>query len=230
MKGREWDTWMRRLNGKEPPPQFLERIALVGFEGLLVDARGLNPRRWNNLKLELDQYLGPGALRETHAGRRLYFFDLRNFRDTLIRNYGIAGFEARRTQELESLSVLWLKGFVSYEPNGYEDRTRTCAESGQAVVVNPSAAAKVVTFRMKFRTIFKNRGALTIDADLADEAGNRWAETFEIDGAEKPPEIERTVVVPPGRWTIRFRCVPAVQVMPVDSRRELFNILDFKVK
>jgi len=230
MKGREWDTWMRRLTGKEPPPQFLERIALVGFEGLLVDARGLNPRRWNNLKLELDQYLGPGALREVHPARRLYFFDLRNFRDTLIRSYGAAGFEARRTQELESLMVLWLKGFASYEPNGYEDRSRWCGETGQAVVVNRSQTTKAVTFSMKFRTIFKDRGALTIDADLADEQGNRWAETLEINGVEKPPEIERTLIVPPGRWTIRFRCRPYSQVLPADSRRELFTVLDFKMK
>jgi len=228
MKGREWDTWVRKVSAKEPVPQFLERITLVGFEGLLIDTKGINPKRWAALKRELDQYLGAGAFRDLDPGRRLHFFDLRGYRDALVRNYGPAGFEARAQAEREGLIVLWLKGFTSFEPAGYEDRAHFAGPDGLMVLANRSEAPVTVTLRMKFRTTFKGLGLLRIGSGLASPAGEPWAEEFAIGGEDKPPEYAREVVIPPGRHEVRFRCTPGAPVLPADSRDYHFSVLNFR--
>jgi hypothetical protein len=224
MKGREWDNWQREVCGSvSNPPRFLERLVLAGFEGLLVDTRGINPRRWHEMKKGLDQYLGQGALRELHADRRLYFFDLRGHREYLIRSYGPARFEAMAKAEREALTVLWLKGFMSYEPVGYEYKSHWCGPSGQMVFVNRSDRTITVEARMRFRTTFDEAGRLRI------RGGEFWSDELEIDSDERPPEYVRTLVIPPGRHSVRFRCTPLASILPNDSRNELFIVQDFKL-
>jgi hypothetical protein len=224
MKGREWDNWQREVCGSvSNPPRFLERLVLAGFEGLLVDTRGINPRRWQEMKKGLEQYLGQGALREYHADRRLYFFDLRGHRDYLIRSYGPARFEAMAKAEREALTVLWLRGFVSYEPVGYEYKSHWCGPSGQVVFVNRSDRTITVEARMSFRTTFQEAGRLSI------RGGDFWSDELEIDSDEKPPAYVRKLVIPPGRHTVRFHCTPHASILPNDSRNEMFIVQDFKL-
>ncbi len=230
MKGREWDAWARTVSGKEPVPRLLERLTLVGFEGLLVDAKGIAPKRWRELSRELDQYLGAGALREAYPARRLHFYDLRGYRESLVRNYGAGGFEARAQAEREGLAVLWLTGFTSSEPPGYEDRARLGGPEGLAVFVNRSASPVTVTVRMKFRTTFKGPARLRIDGALASPAGEAWVDDLTIGGEDKPAEYCRDLVIPPGRHAVRFRCRSLVPVLPSDSRNDLYTLLDFRTR
>jgi hypothetical protein len=230
MKGREWDAWARTVSTKEPVPRMLERVTLMGFEGLLVDSTGINPKRWAELKADLEQYLGAGAHREYHTLRHLHFYDLRGYRDALMRSYGPAGFEARAAAERDALVVLFLKGFTSFEPPGYEDRIHYCGREGLMVFVNRSAAPVTVTARMAFRTIFKGEARLTIDGDLAGPDGTRWEGTYLIDNRERPEEYARELVVPPGRHAVRFECVPLAHVLPSDSRHHVFTLLNFRTR
>ena len=230
MKGREWDAWGRNVGNKEPVPRLLERLTLVGFEGLLVDAKGIAPKRWRELSRDLEQYLGAGALREAHPARRLHFYDLRGYRESLVRNYGAGGFEARAQAEREGLAVLWLGGFTSLEPPGYEDRARLGGPDGLAVFVNRSAAAVTVPLRVRFRTTFRGPARLRIDSALASPAGEPWADDLVIGGEERPAEYARDLVIPPGRHAVRFRCRALVPVLPSDSRNDLYTLLDFRTR
>ena len=230
MKGREWDDWMRRVSGKEPIPRFLERIAIAGFEGLLVDVRGLSPKHWNELRTELDRYLGQGALREIHPTRKLHFFDLRGYRDSLKRNYGQPAFDALVAAEHHNLTVLWLKGFTSYEPTGYEDRLRWCSHAGEVVFVNGTEQTVTLPIRMRFRTTFKDEGRLQIQSSLRTTADEPWIDDFTIGPDDKQSPYAREIVIPPGRHTVHFRCTPLTNVQPTDSRNHLFSIVDFRTK
>ncbi len=229
MKGREWDAWMRGVSGgaDRAVPKFLGRITAAGFEGLLVDARGLSPRHRSDLQGGLDQVLGRSALREVHPDRKLYFYDLREYRES-VRRAAPAAFEAQAAAERESLVVLWMDGFHSYEPPGYEDRIHWCGRAGRMTVVNRAAAPVTVTLRMKFRTAFKGTGRLEIASGLAGPDGSPFAADLVISPADKPDEHVWPVVVPPGRHAVTFRFVPDVNVPPTDSRRLLFTVRDFK--
>ena len=221
MKGREWDTWMRDVAGSwANRERFLARLVSAGFEGLLVDTRGMNPGNFAKLKEAIER--PGGALREVHPDGRLYFFDLRGHREYLRRNFGPAQFDAMARAEYESLLVLWLRGFNCYEPVGYEWRSHWCGKSGQMVFVNRSDRTITAVAKMQFRTIFKNTARLRI-------SGGVWADEVEIGPDERPPEYAVRLVIPPGRHAVRIRCTPAVSVLPTDSRNELFTVNNFKL-
>ncbi len=221
MKGREWDTWMREVAGSwANRERFLERLVSAGFEGLLVDTRGMNPGNFARLREAIER--PGGALREVHPDGRLYFFDLRGHREYLRRNFGPAQFDAMARAEYESLLVLWLKGFNCYEPVGYEWRSHWCGRSGEVVFVNRSDRTLTVVARMQFRTIFKNTARVRI-------TGAVWSDELEIGPDDHPAEYTTRLVLPPGRHTVRFRCTPAVSVLPTDSRDELFTVNNFKL-
>ncbi|OWK36234.1 hypothetical protein [Fimbriiglobus ruber] len=229
MKGREVDNWQREVcglvGGQTPHAErFLERITLAGFEGLLVDSRGIHPHRFAVLKQRIEQTLGHGATRFFHPGRKLYFFDLRGYRDTLRQNYGTARFDAMAKAELEAFTVLWLKGFASYEPIGHEAKSHWCGRTGQLIFLNRSDEPIEFELRMTFRTTYKGKAALRI-------RGGVWSDDLEIGPGKKPPrpEYAKRIVVPPGRHAVSFLCTPAVSVMPNDSRDEVFTVLDFQM-
>lgn len=220
MKGREWDTWDRQASGRGTAvPDFLQRLVAVGFDGLLVDTRGLNPRWYAEYFVPgLEQSLGRGVVRIADPDRGLVFFSLKEYRQTLEQN-SPAHLEAIAKAEREKPVALWLSGFESYEPVGYEWRTRWCGPRGTLVLVNPTDRPITLDIRMKFRTTYNDRATLAI-------TGGVWADEVEI-GADATP-YQVCVTLPPGRHRVGFKCKPHVGVLPGDSRNQLFVVLDFK--
>lgn len=229
MKGREWDTWMRdvvRLVAFTRVPsaeQFLQRLIAAGFDGLLIDTRGLNPALFAEFQNRLDATLGHGSPRIHHPDAGLIFFSLRPHRDYLLRTYGQTQFDAMTRAERESPMALWLKGFRSYEQTGYEWRSHHCQPVGQLVLLNRTNRPITLQLQMRFRTTFKGAAELRIDA------GDQWRDVFEITNETKPPLYACLLTVAPGRHKVHFRCTPKINVLPTDSRREIFTVLDFRM-
>lgn len=229
MKGREWDTWMRDVtrlvvfSTSPNVPEFLRRLVAVGFDGLLIDTRGLNPIRYGELLKGLDGALGHGSARINHPDGSLIYFTLSPYRDFLVRNSGAAELDRQSRKEREEPMALWMTGFRSYEPSGFEWRSHFCQPDGQIVLVNRTDHPITVQVRMKFRTVFKGAAGLAIDA------GPQWRDEFEITSEQKPPEYVRTLVLEPGKHKIHLKCSPRINVLPTDSRREVFTVLDFRM-
>lgn len=222
MKGREADEWIKSVSA-EPAPRLLERIALAGFDGLVVDRRGLNPTRYRRFEDDLNQVLGQGSPRLASADGTLIFFDLRPYRQDLRQNYGPTRFEAMARGETDRLAVEWLKGFVSYEPPGSEWRHHWCGPLGVMAFVNRSGQPATVLAKMTFRTGFREPAILRIDG------GELWSDVLTIDNEPGGPRYERKLTIPPGRHLVRFRCRLPEVVFPSDSRNLVFSIGDFKL-
>ncbi len=224
MKYRECDTWSREVCGMvEAYPRFIDRLIMAGFTGLIIDARGIHPFKFHKLKngIETDGGLGQGAFREFHPTRKLYFYDLREKRNTLRANFGKTWFDAQARAELDRVYVLWLAGFASFEELGYEIRRYWCPKRGLWVFVNNTGATVTRTVRMTLKTTFKGQATVTI------QGGDVWSDEIAISQNGTP--YERTLTIPPGRHSIRVRCDTPVSVLPLDSRNDLFAVLDFKL-
>jgi hypothetical protein len=221
MKGREWDSWARTV-AFDPVPRMLERLVLAGFDGLLVDKRGLNPNRYERLVGELDRVLGHGSRRLTHEDGSLTFFSLKAYRRDLAANYGAALFGAMAAAERNGVSWLWLKGWDCYETIGYEKRQRWCKAVGQVVVVNPTADDKKVRVEMKLHTWFDAVAPVRISG------GPLWTENIETDS--QGVTVVRDLIVPAGRHTIWFRCKPPGGYTFPDSRDIVFGVQDFSMR
>ena len=222
MKGREWDGWARDV-GSKPVPVMLERIVRAGFDGLLVDCRGLNPNRFDRILRELNETLGHGSDRVVSENEALYFFNLRDYRQYLERTYGPDRFAAMSAAERAHVSWLWLKGFDSMEPVGYERRQRWCRAKGLVVVVNPTDRERKVQVTMKLHTWFEPETVLHV-------SGPVWAEDLTIDGDGGDGPITRDLTVPPGRHAVHFRCKPPGGYTFPDSRDYVFGVKDFSLR
>ena len=221
MKGREWDNWHRetcRLGLDGNYTEFLFKLALAGFDGLLVDSRGLNPHKFQNFKTGIEQI--SGSCREFHSTRKLYYFDLTGHRKFLKQSF--SRFDEMAKAEREALTVLWLQGFQSYSELGFEWKSHWGQKSGEIVFVNRSDHPVTVAMQMTFRTQFKGAGALQI------RGGEFWSDELTI--GSTPTAYTRNLEVPPGRHTVRFKLTPKIPVLPSDSKLELYTIAEFRLE
>jgi len=222
MKGREWDNWHRetcRIGLDGNYPRFLEKLALAGFDGLVIDSRGLNPNKFQNLVNGIETY--NSKCRLIHPTRRLYYFDLREYRNTMKAS-SKAWFDAEAKKEREKLTVLWLMGFQSYMEIGLEWKSHWGQKTGEIVFVNRSDVPVAVTMQMKFRTLYKGAGQLEI------KGGDFWSDDLTI--GSTPTAYSRKLVIPPGRHRVQFKLTPKIPVLPSDSKLELYTITDFKLE
>jgi len=220
MKGREWDNWHRettRLGLDGNYPRFLEKLCLVGFDGILIDTRGLSPAKFHSLKEGIERC--GASFRELHPGRQLYYFDLTGHRKLLEKSF--THFEQEAKAEREAVTVLWLQGFQSYSEIGYEWKSHWGQKSGEIIFVNRSERTITATMSLTFRTVYKGPGELRI------RGGEFWSDDLEIGAA--PNVYTRELRIPPGRQKVAFRLTPLVNVMPTDSKLELYTITDFKL-
>ncbi len=222
MKGRETDTWVRSVC-TEPVPRLLERIAVAGFDGLLIDRRGLNPARFQRMLGEIDAVLGHGSARVEHPDGSLVFFDLRAYRGDLRQNYGPARFDELTRRETEGLVVLWLAGFVSYEPAGYEWRSHWGRANSQMVIVNRSGKDVRARVRLTLRPLDKE------PIEVRILGGDVWSDVVSVSTDPLGTSYDRVLTIPPGRHTVRFRTVVPDAILPADSRNLVLSVSDFKL-
>ncbi len=219
MKGREWDLRLRSI-AHDPTTEMLDRLAHLGFRGLLVDTRGVDPKKFADMDRDIHTSIGDGTA-FVHPDRTLVMYDLRAYAQYLEREKG-ALFARMAAAEWDSISTLWLKGFVSYEAIGEEKRRYHGRPKATMVLVNPTERTRTVRVRMEFATLQKEPTTLTIRGDV-------WSDTVE-NLREKPVRYERVLTLPPGRHTVEFDCPPPMSFLPADSRWLFWVVTNFDLK
>ncbi len=218
VKGREADIWQREVS-LLPIDDMLDRLVFRGFRYVFLDLRGYSAADAEPWR-EMLKGLPPGIAQSTAVGE--YLIDLSERRTALTLRLGQAEFDRRCDAEKNRVTVLWLKGFVSFQPPGQEDQHRWCGRRGTAVIVNPSSATRTFDVNMVLRSSPGEHGQLNIDG------GDVWSESMQLTDAS--PLIARSLVVPPGRHTIRFHFTPMRDHVPKDSRDNVFFIAFFTMK
>lgn len=79
VRNREADIWARDV-AEQSPAQLLAEISQTGFDGLLIDQRGMNPQRFTAMMRELNAILGRHSPRIVNTKLGLTFLDLRDYR------------------------------------------------------------------------------------------------------------------------------------------------------
>jgi hypothetical protein len=219
MKGREVDQWQREV-ATARTPDLVRRLVVMGFDGVFVDRRGYPPGEAERLLTELTIVLWPAPPRIDHPDGNQVVLDLRPYRSRMRLTLG-PRYEALARAERETVRVLWLGGFVSFEPVGQEDRHRWCGPEGVAQFVNPTDRPRTVRLDLLLRTMTDE------PADLRIEGGSLWSERFPVDRSSQP--ISRILTVPPGRHEVRFRCRMPAGSLPREGRRLSFFVAEFRM-
>ncbi|OWK47015.1 Integral membrane protein [Fimbriiglobus ruber] len=219
MKGREADAWQRSV-ASAPVPDMLRRIVLRDFDGVFVDTRGYTVAAADQLLAELFTELGPDVPRILHPDQRQIFFDLRPYRDRLRAKLG-GDYDIEARREAELVSVLWLKGFYSFEPLGHEDDHRWCGPTGLAIFVNPTDRPRAFRAEMVFRTFYEASADLRIESDF-------WTDRLPVNQTSQPKTY--TFVIPPGRHPVHFKCRQPDSYVLQESRHLTFFVAKFRME
>jgi hypothetical protein len=165
------------------------------------------------------------------------FLDIRPYRDALLAQ-SRDQFEEWEREERELMTMLWLNGFRSHEPPGYENGMRFGAPKGTAVLVNPTDRTRTVRIEMTFGVDLPDVFDLRFDSELSQADGSPFAD--HIPDLQKPDGAWQsearnfgvrksyTVVVPPGHHKISFRCKPPPTFRPPEAL--CYFVLDFTMR
>lgn len=217
MRNRETDNWQRDIL-TAPVSEMLDRLIYRGFTGLLIDDRGFpDDLDAGMYRQRIRESLG-GSAAEQNDGS-LHYLSLHEHKVRMLHELGEVEFCHRKDREWNRVSVLWLDGFVQFNPLGQENRHRQCSQHGTMVIVNPSNTTRTFKASMVIRSSTTRAGQLEIDG------GEVWSETMPL--TDSSASIERTWTVKPGRHTIRFRYEPSRDHVPGDSRNVMFFIASF---
>lgn len=216
MRGREVDLWQRDV-ATLPVKDMLDKLVIRGFDGLFIDRRGYKPAEADKLIADVVQVLGNDTTPLIHPDNVEYFYDLRPYATRLRTQLG-PKFNELKQQDIESVKVLWLDGFQSFEPIGKESLHRWSQPRSEAIIINPSARTRTYHLSMVFRT------GCSLPAPLRIR-GSIWQQDLEI--SEISDRVDATITVPPGRHSVRFECDPPTDWLPDHSRRHLFFVAQF---
>ena len=218
MKGREVDL-AHRHTVNLPPDEMLLALIVQGFDGVFIDARGYPPTAGEKLVAEIQLRTGNTTPPLRHVDGLQVFLDLRNYKARLEAERPVE-LAALRLQEQERLQVLWLHGFVSFEPVGQESKHRWCGRRGELVLVNPTDRTRRFQCHMVFGNLMAESADLKIDGAI-------WSDRFPVN--RDVTSKTYTIVVPPGRHTIRFTCKPPADYRPRDTLEQIFFVAQFEV-
>lgn len=217
MKGREVDL-VHRHTVTLPPDEMLLALIVQGFDGLFIDTRGYPPTVGEKLVSEIQLRTGNTTPPLRHVDGLQVFLDLRSFKARLEADRP-GELAALRLQGLEQLQVLWLHGFVSFEPVGQESKHRWCGRRGELVLANPIDRTRRFQCTMVFGNLMAESADLKIDGAI-------WSDRFPVN--RDVTSKTYTIVVPPGRHTIRFICKPPAEYRPSDTLEQIFFVAQFE--
>ncbi|HEY1191151.1 MAG TPA: hypothetical protein VGE74_26185 [Gemmata sp.] len=240
VKRREADMWQREV-AFEKPEDFLNRIVVRGFDGLFIDGRGF-PRKADPARSEPASAVNPidrihalyadrvqkhGArLPEvTHEDGQQFFLDLRPYRDAYRALIGPEEFERKAKREREWIAPLWLKGFTVYDQIDDSEQLRWGTYDANLTFVNPTGRTRYIDF--SFTVNVEVTGTFHLSF-----SGLKGLQYPELDLERRPDgrgHAFHNVELPPGRSTLRIRCVPPASFVPADYRNLCYYIKDLRI-
>ena len=251
MTGREWDLRFRSLVD-EPPGDLVNRLVYMGFRGLLVDTRAMSPAEFAEFDSQVLNVITNSAPRVLHKDASYAFYDLTLHAEYLINTSRSRYLEMRRI-ERDGISVLWLRGFISYEAVGKEFKRLDCQPKAELILVNPSDKPRAVRIEMDLSIPMPSRTGDKFDdkkIDKREEKKDEKKDERKDDPNRKPigmtltsaiwnetvPDLDdlpkistRVVVIPPGRHRVVLRCQPPPDYLPNDSRLTFLMIGNFRM-
>ena len=210
MRGRSGDAFVRDTSVL-PPDRMLEKLAQVGYGGILINRDGYTDY---GAALEAGLQSSLGAAPITSEDARLSFFSLAEYR-----RRGPAQLSpAEINRLLYPLGVAFDKGFFGVEHDSGGD-FHWSQGPGRIVVDNDTSSTRRVQLRA---TLLAARAPveLAISGDLLSTHFNLVS----------PISLERTIEIPPGRHVIRFEGKGKPAIAPADPRTLIWRIANFALE
>lgn len=241
IRGRYSDEWQKTTSFL-PAPQFLETLAVAGFNGLYIDRFGYEDK---GAKIESEFAKLTGITPITSDNGRLAFFPLVDYNNQVRNKYSEQEWLAKKEAVFPSLMFYWRNGFwdLEYTQKGElpswippeentpqknlseqyvpEENWRWCAGRGEFHIYNRTDREIKVALEMSFSTVNKEYSDLTI-------TGRLHSDKLQINNEPRPYTMNLTV--PPGHNVIEFASNARPVDLPTDPRDLVFRVNNFRFK
>jgi hypothetical protein len=209
MAGRTEEIWTSSV-AEEPPDKLVDELVAVGFGGIFIDRSG-----YADHGAALEQALSRAldAAPYVSRGERMAFFNLEPLKAHPHQQLTPAQHEQRRDMALYPLTYRWSAGCYDREP-GPQGGFRWCSDECLIELTNASTRVKTAVVSMNV-VPGRPSSRIAIDGDLLPHP---------IVIATDPAPFERTLEIPPGVHTLRFRGEGLPIDAPKDPRRMIFRM------
>jgi hypothetical protein len=212
IRNRPAGLWQKAIAAK-PTNEMVEALAIAGFSGIYID-RALYKDNGAGIENELSKFLVMEPL--VSSTKQYSFFNLIDYKSRLEENLG-DDLAIRSERLLHPLDFSWLKG--CYWPEETSDKIwRWCINNVELQIENSLSHARQVNLEMSIYV--PNEGNFKIESQILNESLRIRSSTI---------PIKKNFSIPPGKHILKFTCdAPAVDA-PLDERRLVFRINDFKL-
>jgi phosphoglycerol transferase len=199
-----------------PPERLLPCITAMGYTGLHIDRAGY-PDQARGLESRLRQLLNADPI--VSANGRDLFFALTEYAARNRQGLSDREWERRRRDQCYPATVLFGEGFLG-EEHTPEHTWQWAGPHAELILCNPQPEPRQATVRFFLQRPLTSAGTVTLSGIVEDR--------LEV-GAGRVP-LERTLLLPPGRHSLRLRCdAPPLVEPPPSSRVITFGVLDLEI-
>lgn len=215
MKKRPGDVWLQQV-GTLPVEQMVESLAFADFSGIYLDRNGYKDDEAATMQTRLRDALQVEPVVSQNG--RLLFFKTTDYNARLRQKYSESEWQAKRDRTLHPLMLDWRGGFSGLE-NSPEKTWRWSSSEGELHINNLSQQARRVTLEMAFVSGYAQFDDLIISGLISDQLKTNAV----------PVPYSKTITVPPGISSIKFRSTGRRIDAPLDPRVLVFRIENFKM-
>lgn len=210
-KGQKSDLWNRELSERSIPEQ-INRIAVIGFEGIYIDTYAYTQEDLGNLINLIETTIGAEDIQFSSENGRLMFWGLHAYRDRLESIYSEEELSDMKATYL--LSAQYSDGFYGLEGTS-EANWRWCDKTGMLTVFNPTEEDQTVRLSAAAYTGYEEKSTLEI---LSEDV----VSDYRISSAGTV--VEYTFTAHPGKNQISFSTdAPRVEAQ-ADPRSMYFRL------
>lgn len=214
IKGRNGDAWYKEVS-KQPANELLKTISFAGFNGIYIDRFGYKDGA-DSLISQLSRDLGTQPV--LSENKRMAFFNMIDFNNSLKERYAPAEYEAQRDIAIHPLLMSWEGGFSVLEGDPSAN-WRWCSSSGILEIDNLSNSPKIINIQMSIATGYPDASKLVIN-------GKDFVDELYVNNISSP--YNKTISVPPGEYMIKFTSDAKRVYAPNDPRYMVFRVENFK--
>lgn len=217
-KGKKEDLWNRQISSLSLP-EILEKISIVGFNGIYVDKRGYNSKDYQ--KLEKEIILITGSQPYFSDDKNLVFFDIREYANLIKNKYSENG--SLETQKDKILNeFISTEGIYSEELLG-ENRQTWAKNEITIYIVNDAKDNKDKVFNFNSKIFTPSAKTSKIVFDI-----NGSKKSYTVD--KKGLDMTFSIKLKNGRNVIKIETNAPRYIVPPDSRELYIKFENLKMQ
>ncbi len=211
------DKWIKTISNL-PTKEMLVKVTLAGYDGIYIDTVGYTDKGVT-LENELKMLLNEEPIKSEQGD--LMFFDLNNYNKELIDIFGKDKFTDMKKQTLTLPIIIgWGKGFYQEETDN-KNTWHWSKNRSLLTIVNDNKETKNISLKFEVVSNYPEYSNLVISSKI-------FTQKLRIN--ETTTSFKKQIVLPKGKFEIKFDTDAKKVILPNNERDLYFRIFNLKIE